>query len=227
MTTFKYLIPARGGSKEIRRKNLRSIAGKSLIQRAINCALEVANENDVIVSSDDPDILSVAKEMGVIGHQRSAHAASDSAPMIDVINEVIQEFPCDFIVLLQPTSPFRRSETIKKAREKIIKCPSANSLVSVQKLPHNCHPTKIMEMDGEGYLQGGQSLQNRQKIENKFIRDGNIYITRTKNLKNGILAKPTTYVVSSLIESIDINSEFDLKLAEIVGLHEDSFHHKS
>jgi CMP-N-acetylneuraminic acid synthetase len=130
------LIPARGGSKRLPGKNLLCVGGVSLLQRAIDTAIE--SGLDTCVTTDSDEIAAAANQVSVV--RRPAELADDAAEMVDVALHASEEMGLerdDVIVLLQPTSPFRSAETIRRA----VGMFSGNPVVSVSrvKLPEHAH----------------------------------------------------------------------------------------
>lgn len=109
------LIPARGGSKRLPRKNIQPLGGKPLIAWTIDAARKSKLLDVTVLSSDDPEILTTAVGYGCAVHQRSPALATDTASSEDVARDVLPRYPdCSYVVLLQPTSPLRTSEDIDK-----------------------------------------------------------------------------------------------------------------
>ena len=106
------LIPARGGSKGIPRKNLAPVGGKPLLTWTVEAAQEASELTRVVVSTDDDEI---AAEAGVEVLRRPAELAADDTPMLDVVRHTVAELSPDVVVLLQPTSPLRRAEHVERA----------------------------------------------------------------------------------------------------------------
>ena len=118
-----YIIPARGGSKGIPRKNIKLLGGVPLIHYSINVARELANDDYIIVSTEDEEIAEVARQTGLaVPYMRPAHLATDTAGSREVILDAMdyadaQGIKYDNVVLLQPTSPLRNVDDVKKALE--------------------------------------------------------------------------------------------------------------
>jgi CMP-N,N'-diacetyllegionaminic acid synthase len=120
--SFLAIIPARGGSKRLPNKNILNLAGKPLIEWSIDAALKSKYIDKVVVSSDDENILKIAKDKCDI-IKRPKELATDTASSIDVIKHVLDnlEKKYDYIVLLQPTSPLRNEKHIDEAIEFLYK----------------------------------------------------------------------------------------------------------
>ena len=113
------IIPARGGSKGIPNKNKALFCGKPLITHTIKVALE-SNLDTVVVSSDDPDILAIATNMGIEAIQRPAELAEDTTPTLPVLQHALSSFDSsyDTVMTLQPTSPLRTAQHINRSQSR-------------------------------------------------------------------------------------------------------------
>lgn len=134
------LIPARGGSKGVPRKNVRLVAGKPLIAYSIEQALASHHITRTIVSTDDPEIEDVARRHGAdVPFRRPRHLARDRSPDIDVFRHALEwlrdreGYACDLVVHLRPTAPVRRVALIDEAIETMLRHPRAHSLRSVSR----------------------------------------------------------------------------------------------
>lgn len=147
------IVPARGGSKGIRRKNLVNFRGKPLIGYTLEAISEAAVLTDVIVSSEDSEILAYCQQLGFESYyRRPASLASDETPMIDVVlhaldwYEEAERYP-DFVVLLQPTSPLRDARDLQGFVSELRK-QSSPSLVAVHRTRE--HPMECVRVDDQG-----------------------------------------------------------------------------
>jgi CMP-N,N'-diacetyllegionaminic acid synthase len=213
------IIPARGGSKGIPNKNIIDLSGKPLIAYTIEAAL-ASNLTEVIVSTDSDQIAEISESLGVKVIMRPAELAQDDTPTLPVLQDIIARLDesYDCVVTLQPTSPLRKAHDINEALQMFENDPSADSLVSVIKVPHNMIPECLMKYDNEGYLtpylESDVKLR-RQDKPSYFARNGAaIYITRTPNLNEYIFGgKIIAYKMSSE-DSIDIDNTSDLNLTK-------------
>jgi len=218
------LIPARGGSKSIEGKNLRKISGYSLLEISIKQAKSVKLIREVYVSSDSDEILKVATSLDCISIKRSAEASTDTASANTVVSEFlnhpgVQLDHQDTIVYLQPTSPFREDRLIEKGLSLHRK--SKAPIVATTEV--NQHPQKMLKMNASGFLdeyqQGSNPTANRQSLPKVLIATGSLYIFSVSDfLETGQIpvmgALP--YIVSG-VNTIDIDSELDLKVAQEIG----------
>ncbi|WP_198519845.1 acylneuraminate cytidylyltransferase family protein [Polaribacter sp. ALD11] len=177
------IIPARGGSKGIRRKNMVNFNGKPLIQWSIDAANKSKYITDILVTSDDDEILEYARKTnGVIDLKRPKELAKDNSRtepvLVHALKNIDKEY--DYLILLQPTSPLRTTEDIDLAFQKLINSEGA-SLISVCNI--EVHPYKSFKVDKNGFLQG--IINNefpfypRQKLPKVYKPNGAIYIIET------------------------------------------------
>lgn len=218
-----YLIPARGGSKGVPRKNVRELDGKPLIVHTIEHALKVAPKEDVVVSTDSEEIQTVAAAAGAsVPFVRPSQLAGDTSGSREVMLHAIDFFATsgkeyDTIVLLQPTSPLREPADIKRAVE-LYASSDADMVVSVA--PARTNPYyNAFEADKEGYLKiskGDGKLTRRQDAPEVWEFSGAIYVIRVASLRERkltqfekILPLPTTEE-----SAIDIDREIDFLICE-------------
>ena len=145
------IIPARGGSKGVKNKNIRTVAGKPLIWFSINEAKKSKNITKLVVSTDDNKIKQISESYGAQVMLRPKKYADDKTSMTDTIKFVykkIQEKGAsfDFIILLQPTAPFRLCSHIDKAIEEFTTFENGKSMVSVYKVD-DCHPSRMYRIE--------------------------------------------------------------------------------
>lgn len=220
------MIPARGGSKGIKKKNLYPVAGKALIQYTIDAAKESEQITRFIVNSDDEEIVEYARKQGVEVMLRPTSLAQDSTPMKDVILHQLnylkeeENYVPDIFVLLQPTSPLRTGRHIDEALETMKKM-DCDALVSVEEEPHLHSPYSVMKINEEGYLDfflpEGQQYTSRQEKPKFYARNGAaIYAVKTEiYYQTGSLygTKCIPYLMKPEV-SVDIDSMLDVYIAE-------------
>ncbi|NBB78307.1 MAG: NTP transferase domain-containing protein [Verrucomicrobia bacterium] len=213
------LIPARGGSKGIPRKNVRPLAGKPLIGWTIEAAKNADCINRVIVSTDDPEIASVAQDLGAeIPFMRPPQLATDHAPGIAPVLHAIEELPrFDWLLLLQPTSPLRTSQDIDGIFEF---CMLRNALSAVSICETAKHPYWMYHLDKSDQLRSilpdAPEITNRQDLPRAFCLNGALYLAQTDWIvQNRKLIGPSTLGYLMPTErSADLDTEFDWYLAE-------------
>lgn len=185
------LIPARGGSKGIPGKNIRLLGGKPLIQYTWDAARQSTLLSEVILSSEDPEIIAVAKGLGLNApFVRPLALARDSSSSLAVVLHALefaeeQGQVFDAVCLLQPTAPFRREGLIDFAIEKFVEG-TYDSLLSVRKVPDEFNPHWVFEEENSCLkVATGEEeiILRRQELPMAYHRDGAIYLTRTSVLK--------------------------------------------
>ncbi|MFC1593799.1 cytidylyltransferase domain-containing protein [Candidatus Omnitrophota bacterium] len=220
------IIPARGGSKGIPGKNLKNLCDKPLIQYTIDAAKASKALSRVILSSDDKAIIAYCKDQGIeVPFQRPNEYAQDDSVMIDVIKHAVtflkekEDYQPGYVVVLQPTSPLRRSPHIDEAIEQLVKS-DADSIVSVVEVPHGFSPYSAMRLEGE-YVKPFKDFDDRATLrQNKpkfFARNGPAVLAllcRTLQDKNSLYGEKILPYLMSKEDSIDIDDEFDLRVAE-------------
>lgn len=217
-----YLIPARGGSKGVPKKNIKDLAGVPLIGHTIKAALEVADADDICVSTDSNEIAEVAKSFGLsIPFLRPAEIASDHATNEQVILHAVNFYRnkgviYDYVVVLQPTSPLRKGFHIKEALNLIDK--NSELIVSVKETDSNPYYV-LFEENQEGVLDKVKKgvFTRRQDCPVVYELNGAIYVIDVEKLveKGYQNLKMTKYLMEKLY-SIDIDDLIDFSLAEIL-----------
>lgn len=214
------IIPARGGSKGIIKKNIYPLNSKPLISYTIEAAKASRFLNRIIVSTDDEEIARISKREGAEVIERPASLAGDKVTTVDAVIHVVKEMGIEgTVIVLQPTSPLRTSEDIDNAVELFRDTPEADSLVSVTDFPHP--PFWALKIEGgrlkplfnHKYLQ-----MRRQDLERAYIPNGAIFIGERKTLED----RRTFYTENTIPyymppeRSIDIDTLLDLKIAETI-----------
>lgn len=219
------IIPARGGSKGVPNKNIKLLNGKPLLGYTSEIALQSKLLTEVIVSTEDEKIRDVAQNLGIkVPFERPIELAQDDTPTIDVIIHALQWYEkqqifFDAVCLLQPTSPFRTAEFLDKAIEKFMNS-GCDSLVSVQKVPHQYNPHWTFEVNKKGNLKIStgekEIISRRQELPTAYHRDGSIYITKTNVLlcQHSLFGKSTAFIESDSDCYVNIDSLEDWKKAE-------------
>ena len=209
------VIPAREGSKGIKKKNIKLLNGKPLIAYSIEQAL-ASKLDKVVVSTNSADVMSICKSYNIDYIKRPEDLALDDSMMLPVLKHALEnvEKSYEAVMTIQPTSPLRTSKHIDEAIKIFSEDLSATSLVSVTKLPHNCAPEKIMKLNGK-YLSGNSNIRRRQDIGNYYVRNGAaIYITNKDLLDRALFDEKVLPYYMSKIESIDIDDLEDWQIVE-------------
>lgn len=185
------VITARGGSKGIPGKNIKDLGGKPLIAYTIKVAKDSKLITDLIVSTDDKEIADVCREYKAdVPFIRPAELASDTANHVDVMQHAVNfmenklGIKFDYIIVLQPTSPFRKAEDIDLTIQKLIDYPEADSAVSMTEIEDN-HPIKIKKMEGDfvlPYCIAEPEKGRRQDFPKAYKRSGAVYVMKRKIL---------------------------------------------
>jgi len=222
-TKILAIIPARGGSKTIPRKNIKLLNGKPLIYYTIKESIKSKYLGRIIVSTEDKEISEISKKYGAEVIERPEELAKDETPTIDVIFHVLQvikaeNFEPGLVVLLQPTSPLRNAQDIDNAIELFLKN-DCESVVSVCEAEHS--PYWSFEIENR-YLKpifGGKYLNmRRQDLPKVYTPNGAIYVSTPEILrkyKSFYCSKTIPYIMPPE-RSVDIDNEIDFMLAELL-----------
>ena len=217
------IIPARGGSKGLPEKNIRLLNGKPLIQYTIDAAREVFEDKEIIVSTDDKKIKETVEKTGLkVPFLRPNNLANDKTGMYDVLLHALNYkeqkgfFP-ETLILLQPTSPFRRGMHIKQALK--LYDSSLDMVVSVKETKSN--PYYVLKEENEdGYLVNSKkgNFIRRQDCPKVWELNGAIYVINIKSLKKVPMKdfmKVKKFEMDE-ISSIDIDDIHDFMLADFL-----------
>ena len=218
------VIPARGGSKGIPYKNIKELAGKPLICYSIDVARQFTSDDNICVTTDDDKIIEVVEKYGLkVPFKRPDYLATDTCGSNEVIQHAYQFFEqqgkhYDAILLLQPTSPFRKVEFLNEAVSLFDE--SVDMVTSFKQ--SSCNPYYDgFEENSEGIMvisKGDGTIQRRQDAPAVWQQNGSIYVINPKSLMDKGLAnfnRIRKYGMSELY-SVDIDNPFDWKVAELV-----------
>lgn len=212
--TFLAIIPARGGSKGIPRKNIIEVNGRPLIAYTIEPALQSKYLDRVIVSTDDKEISEVSLDLGAdVPFLRPGNLATDEAKTIDALIYTLKNIDekYDYVVLLQPTQPLRTVQQIDAAIEQIID-KNQESLISIKEVTE--HPLLMRSIDSNGslisLLELGSTVR-RQDFEKYYIVDGSLYINKVCKLSIDTSLNDNLYPFI-FDHSIDIDSQKDIEV---------------
>ena len=219
------LIPARGGSKGIPRKNIVPLAGKPLLAYTCEAAMQSRFLTRTLLNTDDPEIAVIGQKYGVeVPFLRPQELAQDETPILPVIQHTLKwlaendNFLPEAVVLLQPTSPLRSAVHIDEAAQ-VFQGHSADTVVSVAEVPHQFSPVSLMQINENHqlhpYLEGPMILR-RQEKPRVYARNGPaVLIVRREVLLQGKLYGDRIYpYLMDRISSLDIDDVTDLQIAE-------------
>jgi CMP-N,N'-diacetyllegionaminic acid synthase len=218
------VIPARGGSKGIPNKNIKPLVGKSLVERTYETARKCPSLDRIILSTDDEKIAELGKSLGIeVPFIRPKELATDTTPMFDVIYHVLVElqhkdnyYP-DVVLILQPTTPLRKSEYIETA-VKLLK--DNDSVCSLIQVPDDMSPYYLMKITDAGlvdyFMEEGKKIKRRQDAPKAYKRDGSIYLTKTSVIfeKKSLYGDKCVPLFVDSKNSINIDTEEDWHKAE-------------
>lgn len=219
------LIPARAGSKGIPNKNIALLAGQPLIAYTIQAAIESRLLSRVLVSTDSPTIAQIAKKCGAeVPFLRPAELARDDTPRLPVVRHAVEYlertegYKPDLIVTLQPTSPLRRAEHIDSAIEMLVDM-GADAVFSVCEAEHSPYWMRGVDDDGRlvPLLSGSEAYLRRQDLPVVYRLNGAVFAETYEAVCGD---RPhadldTRALVMERWESVDIDEELDLRLAEM------------
>ena len=218
------LVPARGGSKGVPDKNIRPLAGQSLLQYAAQAAASSAVVTRAVLSTDSDRVAAEGRRAGLeVPFMRPAALAQDDTPLLPVIEHAIgtlaeQGWHAEIVVLLQPTSPLRTGAHIRTAVE-MLRATDADAVVTVVELPRHVSPDYVMRIDGGRlvpFLPEATPITRRQDARPAFVRDGTAYVfwARTLRDKRSIYGDDCRPLVIPIDQSITIDSTDDWDAAE-------------
>lgn len=220
------IVPARGGSKRVPRKNLRPLLGKPLVLWALEAALGSRLITRVVLSSDDPEILHVARPYGEgVPLLRPPELASDSAPAIAYVRHALNVVEAggaerfEAVAIVQPSSPLTLPEDIDDTIA-LLEASGADTAVSVVRLDHATHPAKLKVMAGDRllpYLEEEAGRMAAQDLPEVFVRNCSVYATRRAVVESDrVIGEDCRGHVMPRERSVDINDEMDLLFAEFL-----------
>lgn len=217
------VIPARGGSKGVPKKNIKPLNGKPLIHYSIEAARQVFNDKDIIVSTDDPEIRAVAEQTGLhVPFLRPAEYATDTAGQHETLLHALEykrslgEDP-DVLLILQPTSPLRTAEHIRGAMA--LYTSAIDMVVSVKETGANPYYL-LFEENEQGYLEKSKkgTFLRRQDCPKVWEYNGALYVVNIASLESSLInhfEKVIKYEMSDY-DSVDIDTVLDFQIAELV-----------
>ena len=196
------VTPVRAGSKGLPGKNAKLLAGKPLLAWSIKTAQAAKKLDRYVVSTEDAQLAEIAKREGAEVLDRPDELAADHSSTFDVLRHALEKIPAELIVLLQATSPIRKTTLVDECIERFLSS-GADSLATGWMCYYRPYAAALPI--------------NRQERKGFFYDDGNIYIFKAKNIKDGKpYGEKHEFVYTDREQSIDINDEFDFWLAEQV-----------
>jgi len=218
------IVPARGGSKTVPKKNIRLLNGKPLIYYTIKEAQSSKFVQRVLVSTEDREIAEIATEYGTKVIMRPPELAQDDTPSLLVYQQVIkhleqiESFSPNIIVVLQPTSPLRTVEDIDGAIKQFLET-GCDSVVSVCGTEHPPHWMYTLEGDKlKPIIEGGEKVTRRQDTPKVYQLNGAVYVIYRDVImkQNRVLGGDMRAYIMPSERSIDLDTEIDFKLAELL-----------
>jgi CMP-N-acetylneuraminic acid synthetase len=219
------VVPARGGSKGVPRKNARHLAGKPLLWYTARAAHAAEVFDRVILSTDDVELAEIGRGCGLeVPFMRPADLAGDSAPMIGVLLHAVETMAAqganfDAICLLQPTSPLRRPRDLRACME-LLQSSAADAVVSQRAVPDKYNPHWVYFRDSGGWLHLATGepdpIPRRQDLPPAYHRDGAIYLVRTTVLleRHSLYGQKTAGYVIEDLPLVNIDTPEDWAHAE-------------
>jgi len=217
------IIPVRGGSKGIPRKNMQKVRGRTLTEWTVQCALDSGVAADVVVTTDDEEMQQEAIRVGAKApFLRPAHLASDTADSYDAVKHAVEWMEKErgkrysHVLLLQATTPFRSAEDVKEAVRMLTE-QNGECLVSFCKV-EDPHPEKVHSIeDGKAYTYIGKKRgvcrTRRQDLPPAYRLNGAVYLTRRDVFDERLISEDVTAYVMPEERSVNIDAPIDLEIA--------------
>jgi N-acylneuraminate cytidylyltransferase len=225
-----FIIPARGGSKGLPGKNIKPLQGKPLLAYSLQYARMFAADNDICITTDDEATGAVAQAAGYqLPFYRPPALSNDTAGMFDVLRHALDVYETkqgayDAIVLLQPTSPFRKFSFLQEALALYSQHPATDMVVSVTESKANPY-FSLFEENENGYLQPSKSaagIVRRQDAPPVFQYNGSLYIINTGSLRSYASLAAFPHIIKYVMPeyySVDIDNAVDWQMAEYLLTH--------
>ncbi len=220
------IIPARGGSKGVHRKNVRIVDGKPLIAYSIECALKSKDVTHCLVNTDDDEIAMVSKQYGAEVMMRLPGQGEDSSPVLPVIVSTLEYAQqqtgmlFDIVILLQSTSPIRTPQDIDKVVEMLLSPLAPDGIISVVAM-NDTHPARMYNVDENMFMHtiwpNGETM-NRQQLVPVYLRNGCIYAVKTEALlrEQTLMVKHKQAYVMEEKWLANVDTERDLIITELL-----------
>ena len=214
-----FLIPARGGSKGLPGKNIKELNNKALINHSVDFARNFSDDSNICVSTDSAEIIKCVENNNLKVHfRRPSQLASDTTGTMEVINHAVNYYKSkgklyDVLILLQPTTPFRRIDDLTNMIN--LWNNKLDLLVSVKE-SHDSPYFNMFEENRKGFLEKSKKSEftRRQDAPRVYAFNGSIYIYNVNSIKKNQITRIKKYVMNNPIYSIDIDTVFDFMVAE-------------
>ena len=218
------IIPARAGSKRLPNKNLKLLDGKPLIMHSVEIARKIFDDNEICVSTDSSEIKTIVEKSGLeVPFLRPGNLAQDNSSTEDVLIHALNwyrqdGYNPDIIILLQPTSPFRRLKDINNAIKKFSN--EIDMVVSVKETKTNLY-FNLYEESSNGFLKKSKlnNTHHLQDCPKVWEFNGSIYVINVSKLKEKGFSnfdKIIKYIIDNPVYSIDIDTEYDWLIANAI-----------
>jgi CMP-N,N'-diacetyllegionaminic acid synthase len=216
------IIPARGGSKGVPRKNIRKFDGKPLLAYSIAAAKESKNISKFVVNTEDEEVAEIARNFNCDVVMRNPEIAEDHSKITDTVLETLNYFErknqyFDAVVLLQPTAPLRKGEDIDNAISLLQSNLKTDAVISMVKV-EDYHPARMYKFQN-GYLNSlmpDYETRNRQELPELYLRNGCIYLIRTSALKReqSLMPEKKIPLIMDAKWAVNIDTEMDVIILE-------------
>ena len=216
------LVPARGGSTRVPRKNLAVLGGRTLVRRSLETALAAGCCAVVALSSDDDEILSEARGLDVVVLRRPPELATAAVRTADVVRHALAvldeaERPFEAVAVVQATSPFTAPEDVAATVE-LLERTGAESAVSVVRLEAALHPAELKRLEGDRLLPflEDDRLTPSHELPPLWVRNGSVYAFRRDVAEAGLEAEDVRGYEMPAERSFDVDTERDLAFARFL-----------
>jgi CMP-N,N'-diacetyllegionaminic acid synthase len=212
------LVPARGGSRRVPRKNLARLGGRTLVRRALETALAARCFETVVLSSDDDEILAEAGGLDVVALRRPPELATETSLAADVARHALQALEeAEAVAILQATSPFTAPEDVAGAVA-LLEQSGAESVVSVVRVAAAHHPLKLKRLEGDRLLPYVEDdrLTPSHELPPLWVRNGSVYVFRRDVVERGLEAQDVRGFEMPPERSFDVDTAEDLAFADFL-----------
>jgi N-acylneuraminate cytidylyltransferase/CMP-N,N'-diacetyllegionaminic acid synthase len=221
------VVPARSGSKGLKNKNFKVLGGKPLFIHPLLALKKSKYVDKIVLSTDSDRIIKISKKYGsFVFFKRPKQFSKDKSPTFEVLNHALNFFFkkndfYDYILCLEPTSPFTTSQDIDLVIQKVLKERNYNSAVSISFL-EKYHPNFIFSLNKKGiinpFLKGKKYNYRRQEISKLYYLDGSLYFSNVNSFyKNkGFIGNKTYGYITPKCKSLEIDDFLDFELAKLI-----------